>query len=149
MSRFAFWCLIFALPAAAQLDSNTLRAKYGAPLSRETYHLPQGFDLTVDYGAANQVCKLEVPAEMPPQANASGPFNPRQQMQDFLAELVPNSMRGKELGRLINYQGAVSDSVIQYEHVTMSEIRYANGLARGQTITVMITNDGCHFRAGQ
>jgi hypothetical protein len=86
MSRFAICCLLFALPVAAQLDSYALRAKFGAPLSRETYHLPQGFDLTVDYGAANQVCRLEVPA------------NPRQEMQDFLAELVPNSMRGKELG---------------------------------------------------
>lgn len=145
MSRFAFCCLLFALPAAAQLDSYNLRAKFGAPLSRETYHLPLGFDLTVDYGAANQVCRVEVPAEMPPQMNASGPTNPRQQMQDFLADLVPNSMRGKELGRLINSQGAVSDSVIQYEHVTISEIRYANGPARGQTITVMFTNDDCRF----
>jgi hypothetical protein len=145
MSRFALCCLLFALPAAAQLDSYTLRAKFGAPLSRETYHLPQGFDLTVDYGAANQLCKLEVPAEMPPKPNVSGPSNPRQQMQDFLAELVPNSMRGKELGRLINSAGAVSDEVTQYEHVTVSEIRYANGSANRETISVMFTNKDCHF----
>ncbi len=82
---------------------------------------------------------------MPPQTNASGPSNPRQQMQDFLAELVPNSMRGKELGRLISSAGAVSESVIQYEHVTMSETRYANGPAQREMITVMFTNDDCHF----
>ena len=145
MSRFAFCCLLFALPAAAQLNSAALRAKYGAPLHRETFRLPRGFDLTVDYGAENQVCKLEVPADMPPQTNASGPSNPRQQMQDFLAELVPNSMRGKELGRLISSAGAVSESVIQYEHVTMSETRYANGPAQREMITVMFTNDDCHF----
>jgi hypothetical protein len=36
----------------AQLDSAALRAKFGAPLHPETL-------------AENQVCKLEVPAEMP------------------------------------------------------------------------------------
>jgi hypothetical protein len=55
--RFVLLCLLFALPAAAQVDSNTLRAKYGAPLNRETFHMPQGFDLTVDYGAGNPVLR--------------------------------------------------------------------------------------------
>ena len=73
--RLALGCLLLALPALAQLDSATLRAKFGAPLNRETFHMPQGFDLTVDYGAGNQVCKLAVPAEMPPQPDVSGPFN--------------------------------------------------------------------------
>jgi hypothetical protein len=136
-------CLFWALPAAAQLDSYTLRAKFGAPLSRETYHLPQGFDLTVDYGAANQVCKLEVPAEMPPQPNASGLSNPRQQMQDFLADLVPDSMRGKELHRFMSASGTVSASFIEYEHVTISETHNANGPALGETITVSFHNDDC------
>src|ERR1700674_205082 len=97
--RLALGCLLLALPALAQLDSAGLRARFGAPLTRETYHLPQGFDLVVDYSTANQVCKLQVPAEMPPQPNASGAFNPRRQMQDFLADLVPDSMRGKEVRR--------------------------------------------------
>jgi hypothetical protein len=44
----AVCCLLLALPALAQLDSYTLRAKFGAPLNRETFHLPEGFDLTVD-----------------------------------------------------------------------------------------------------
>ncbi len=74
--RLDVGCLLLALPALAQLDSASLRAKFGVPLNRETFHMPQRFNLTVDYGAANQVCKLEVPAEMPPQPNASGPFNP-------------------------------------------------------------------------
>jgi hypothetical protein len=67
--------------------------------------MPQGFDLTVDYGAGNQVCQLSVPAEMPPQPNVSGPFNPTQQMQDFLADLAPASMRGKELNRGMTQKG--------------------------------------------
>jgi hypothetical protein len=56
--RLALGCLLLALPALAQLDSVALRAKFGAPLTRETYHLPQEFDLTVDYNTENQVCKL-------------------------------------------------------------------------------------------
>jgi hypothetical protein len=87
-----------ALPAAAQLDSSTLRAKFGAPLHRETFHLPRGFDLIADYGPDNQVCKLEVPAEMPPPPDLSF-SNPKQDMQSFLANLLPNWMRGKELER--------------------------------------------------
>ena len=54
-----------SLPALAQLDSSALRAKYGPPLNRETYRMPAGFDLIVDYGAGNQVCKVQVPALMP------------------------------------------------------------------------------------
>jgi hypothetical protein len=33
--RLAVGCLLFALPALAQLDSAALRAKFGAPLNRE------------------------------------------------------------------------------------------------------------------
>ena len=61
----ALCCLAVVLPAPAQLDSSALRAKFGAPLNRETFHMPAGFDLTVDYGAGGQVCRMEVPALMP------------------------------------------------------------------------------------
>ncbi len=57
----AICALVLALPAAAQLDSSALRAKYGSPVNRETFHIPWRFDLVVDYGTGNQVCKLEVP----------------------------------------------------------------------------------------
>jgi hypothetical protein len=134
--RLALGCLLLALPALAQLDSAALRAKFGTPLTRETYHVPQGFDLTVDYGAANQVCKLEVPAEMPPQPNASGPSNPRQQMQDFLADLVPDSVRGKEIRRFGGSTGAYSPfSGTEYQHVTIS--------GRNGAIAVTFHSGGC------
>jgi hypothetical protein len=140
ISRLAVCGLLLALPALAQLDSYTLRAKYGAPLNRETFHMPQGFDLAVDYGAGNQVCKLGVPAEMPPQPNVSGPFNPRQQMQDFLADLVPDSMRGKELRRFAASTGAFSAvSWTEYEHMTISQ----SNSGRNDTITVIFHNGGC------
>ena len=69
MVRLLICVLIWALPAVAQLDSPALRAKFGAPLNRETFHLPAGFDLVVDYGPDLQVCKLEVPSLMPTDEN--------------------------------------------------------------------------------
>jgi hypothetical protein len=132
--------LLLALPALAQLDSAALRVKFGSPLNRETFHMPQGFDLTVDYGAGNQVCKLQVPADPPPPPGASGPFNPRQQMQDFLADLVPASMRGKELNRCMMSTGAFSGvSATEYEHVTISQSQSG----RNDTIAVIFYNAGC------
>jgi hypothetical protein len=138
--------LLLVLPALAQFDSEALRAKFGAPLNRETFHVPQGFDLTVDYGAAYKVCKLEVPAEPPPLPNESGPFNARQRMQNFLADLVPDSMRGKELRRAAASAGAFSGtgafsgvSWTEYEHVTISQ----SNSGRNDTIVVIFHTGGC------
>jgi hypothetical protein len=66
--------LALALPASAQLDSAQLRVKFGAPLDRETFHIPAGFDLVVDYGVGHQVCKLQVPALMPTGAGLATNF---------------------------------------------------------------------------
>jgi len=139
--RLAVLSLLLAFPALAQLDSSALRTKFGAPLNRETFHMPQEFDLTVDYGAGNQVCRLEVPAEMPPQPNASGPFNPTKQMQDFLADLVPDSVRGKELSRMLSQMGQAWASFVEYEHVTIVES--GHGDTRNPT-TVRFKTEGCH-----
>lgn len=65
MAQVLVVCFSSALPALAQLDSAGLRAKFGMPLNRETFHMPAGFDLLVDYGANGQACTLQVPALMP------------------------------------------------------------------------------------
>src|ERR1700730_13178114 len=80
---FAICCLGFAMPVVAQLDSSALRSKYGPPLNRETFHMPAGFDLIVDYDAANQVCKLEVPALMPTTEKVSSADEMKRRMYDF------------------------------------------------------------------
>lgn len=95
--RLVIGCLLLAMPALAQLDSAALRAKFGEPLPRETFHVPPGFDLAVDYNAYNEVCQLEVPAEMPPAPDVTGPSNPTQEMQNFLANLAPESVRAEKL----------------------------------------------------
>ncbi len=54
-------CLLaLALPASAQFDSAQVRVKFGSPLNREIFGIPPGFDLVVDYGGGNRVCKLQV-----------------------------------------------------------------------------------------
>jgi hypothetical protein len=140
----ALCCLGFAEPAAAQLDSSALRAKFGPPLNRETFHMPSGFDMIVEYGTSNQVCKLELPALMPTSEKISNASAMRQRMYDFLAGLVPDALRGKELQRMAQVAGMISLSSVEYEHVTVSELEYANEpFSNNNTITVIFKNDTC------
>lgn len=129
------------MPAVAQLDTYSLRAKYGAPLNRETFRMPAGFDLIVDYGSASQVCKIEVPALMPTTENVSNADQMKRRMYDFLADLVPASMRGKELRRMVNVSGMISLSSVEYERVTVHELQYADQpFSSNNAITVTFQN---------
>jgi len=148
VGRFVICCLAFTLPAAAQLDSSALRAKFGAPLNRETFRMPSGFDLIVDYGASHQVCKLTVPALMPTDEPVRRASEMKQRMDDFLEELVPGSMRGKELIRLVEQMGVISLVSVEYEHVTIHEIEDANQPFKG-TITVRFKNADCRDLSGE
>ncbi len=139
----AICCLGFALPAFAQLNSSGLRAKFGPPLSREIFHMPAGFDLTVDYGISTQVCKLEVPAMMPRDpAKISNTTELRQRMYDFLADLVPASERGKEGRTLMEQLGLTSLMTTEYDNVTVREVENPNQPDSG-TITIRFKNAGC------
>jgi hypothetical protein len=143
-----FLCFLApALPAAAQLDSAQLRVKFGAPLDREIFRVPPGFDLVVDYGVGHQVCTLQVPAVVP-DAKVQNVDNMKQKMYAFLAELVPDAMRGKEINRSLSVFGApgngVSISSVDYEHVTIVEANHANQLFSSEnTITVKFKNAAC------
>jgi hypothetical protein len=131
------------MPVAAQLDSAALRVKYGSPLNRETFHMPAGFDLVVDYGTNNQVCKLGVPALMPTNEQVSNAAEMKQRMYSFLAELVPYSMRGKELNQGAMVMGIMSTLFVEYEHVTVVETRDDNQPCGNNTITVTFKNGNC------
>jgi len=135
LGRFIICSFALILPALAQLDSPALRAKYGPPLNRETFHLPPGFDLIVDYGAGNQACTLKVPALMPTNEKVSRTSGQKQQMYDFLLDLVPISMRGKELRRMSQQMGLMSVTVVEYEHIAISE--------SDDTITVTFKSYDC------
>ena len=132
--------LALALPGSAQLDLAQLRAKLGAPLSREVFHVPPGFDLVVDYGAGNQVCRLQVPALMPTDAKVQNADDMRQKMHAFLAELVPDSIRGKELQRSQGQTGAFSAmGGYEYDYVRIVETYSGSN----DTITVWFKNAAC------
>jgi hypothetical protein len=122
--------------------------KYGTPLNRETFHMPAGFDLVVDYGASNQVCRLRVPALMPTTARVSNAAVMKQRMYEFLGELVPDSMRGKELGRMMSQVGVVSIASILYEQVTVSELQAAQPFSNDNTITVTFKSGTCQSMEG-
>jgi hypothetical protein len=64
----------------------------------------------------------------------------KQMMHAFLAELVPDSTRGKELRRSMSQTGAFSGRRYdQYEHVTVLETYSGSN----DTITVTFKNTGC------
>jgi hypothetical protein len=127
--RLALGGLLLALPALAQLNSAGLRAKFGAPLNRETFHVRAGLDIAVDYGRNQQVCTIEIPV-LPAQNDTD----------EFLAELVPDSVRGKELSRMMSQMGLAWASTVEYEHVTISET--GHGDTRHAT-TVRFKTEGC------
>jgi hypothetical protein len=138
-----------------------LRVKFGVPLSPEIFRVPPGFDLVVDYGVGNQVCKLQVPALMPTGAGpvtnfGNYPYNNRdankvqntdemkQKMYAFLAELVPDAMRGKEMGRRQWMTGVFSGHLdVIYEHVTITQTESGSN----DTITVQFKNAACQQAA--
>jgi hypothetical protein len=139
LSRLLCLLVLLTLPASARLDSDQMRVKFGAPLRREIFRIPPGFDLVVDYGAGNQVCKLQAPTLMPTDATVQNADDMKQKMNAFLAELVPDWMRGKELGRGMGMTGAFSSfGFAEYEHVAIVETYSGN-----DTITVRFKNAGC------
>ena len=147
LARLLVLCLSFALSAAAQVDSAALHAKLGAPLNRETFHIPAGFDLVVDYGANSQVCKLQVPALMPTTESVANAMVTTQRMHDFLSELVPDSMRGKEINRGMMAMGAISMIFIEYENVMVMESDFGP-FNHDNTITITFKRDDCRSSVG-
>jgi len=147
LARLLVLCLSFALSAAAQVDSAALHAKLGAPLNRETFHIPAGFDLVVDYGANSQVCKLQVPALMPTTESVANAMVTTQRMHDFLSELVPDSIRGKELSRGTIFFGSNSRIFIEYENVMVMESDFGP-FNHDNTITITFKRDDCRSSVG-
>ena len=131
------------------LDSAALHAKYGAPLDRETFHMPAGFDLVVDYGSQSQVCRLQVPALMPTTEQVFNIDVMNRRMYDFLSDLVPDSIRGKEIRRMSSSMGANSVQTIEYEHVTISQLHAGQPFSHDNVITVTFTNQNCQAAARQ
>lgn len=112
--RLAVGRLLLALPALAQLDSAALRAKFGPPLN-----------IGVDYGTGGQVCAITLT---------------QRHADEFLAEVVPDAMRGKELNQMMGQMGLAWFSTVEYEHVTITETEH--GDTRNRT-TMRFKTEGC------
>jgi hypothetical protein len=129
------FCLGFASALFGQIDSYQLRTKYGPPLDRETFTIAPGFQIIVDYGPDRQACRLELPL------NQSG-VSSRTQVDDVLLELVPTSMRGKQLNSLI-MGGLNSIKLTMYEHVVISESGNANDIVQPNRVSVSFNREVC------
>ena len=117
--------------------ANDLRAKYGPPLARETFVVRPDFEMVVDYAANGRVCRIQLPPVAPGQEPG---VKTQQAVDDFLLELVPLSMRGKEVGRLLEAVGLPSISEVLYENVIISESMQDQ---RRTGMTVTFRNEEC------
>ena len=143
MMRLALLFLFTVACAFAQLNSAELRAKFGAPVDRETFRVPPGFDLVVDYGIGATVCRIEVPSLMPSDERVQNLEVMSRRMYDFLAKLIPETMRGKELGRRAMMDGINILLVTDYENMTITEPRRGSEPFETTTITVRFKNPSC------
>jgi hypothetical protein len=126
-----FWgiALLFASTMVAQTDwagfAAGLRSKYGPSLLRDTFVPRPGVEMAVDYAANGNVCRIQLPPIVP---------------DDFLTELIPASMRGKELRGAMMQFGQISVKFTEYENVTISESFNATGRTG---VTVSFPNEQC------
>jgi hypothetical protein len=130
-----------ALSASAQSNASgfasDLRAKYGPPLLREVFLVPPG-EMIVDYSPSGHVCRIHLPP-IGPESRQPG-VKSTQAVDDFLLELLPPTMRGKELRRMVMAFGAPSVSTIEYENVVISESLQD---VRRTGVTVTFKNEPC------
>jgi hypothetical protein len=135
---------IAASSAFAQMDAVALRSRYGAPLDRETFLIRPGIEMVVDYGPSKQVCRIQLPSgrkivgTVPPGAIT------KQQIDDVLNEVVPPSIRGKEMNRGVVATGAPMLSFADYEHVSINELEVGG---QGKGIAVTFKDPACLIRS--
>jgi hypothetical protein len=123
-SRLTISCFISAASAFGQMDSSSLRERFGAPLNREVFTVRAGIEMIVDYSpTSNHVCRLELPgqAPMPADAPMGVGFNIKKPIDELLAEIVPLSMRGKGGASICSYAGMSGMCSTDYEHVSVAE----------------------------
>jgi hypothetical protein len=130
----------FSLPALAQLDAYKLEEKYGPPMERETFTVRPGIEMVVDYGLSKQVCRIQLPSGTQYGGTIQEGAVTKQRIEEVLDEVVPASMRGKEINKGTFMSGLLSVSMTIYEHLTISE---SNNGQRGTGITVTFNDSGC------
>jgi hypothetical protein len=137
----------FTMSALAQIDgakfAADVRAKYGAPLSRQTFKIPAG-EMVVDYATNGNICRIRLPS-MGPEEGQPG-VSSTKALDDFVLKLVPLTLRGKELRRMAESTGLHSVSTIEYQNVVIAE----GSLGRERIgVTVSFTTEKCQDQPGQ
>lgn len=67
----------------------------------------------------------------------------KQRMYSFLADLVPDSMRGKEINRGMLAMGANTMIFIEYENVMVNELQVGEPFDHDNHITIYFKRDDC------
>jgi hypothetical protein len=131
-------CIIVFLMAASsaysQIDAFSLRSKYGPPLDRETFTVRPEIEMTVYYGPAKQACIILLPSGMSIVGKPSPDVITKEQMKEVLAEVVPDSVRGKEIKKGALGAGILRVVYTEYEYVTIDE-RFKSEIGTGIVVT--------------
>jgi hypothetical protein len=141
LTLFVVCCTAFG-----QMDTSTLRAKYGEPIARETFQVRPNIEAVVNYGTGHQVCKIDLPpgsymnivGEMPPH------FATKKQVDEVIDELVPPSARGKEINKGVASAGRISVSFADYENITIAEPQDPDHPGRRTGVTITFRRPDCH-----
>ena len=126
--------LLAATSAFGQIDSSSLRSKYGPPLDREIFTVRPGIEMVVDYGSGRQVCQIQLPSGEHMVGSVSAGVVTKAQVDEVLNEEVPLSVRGKELNRLMGQTGLTTFFLTDYENVSIGEVQ-VGGIGQGITVT--------------
>jgi hypothetical protein len=132
--------IVVASSAFGQVDAFTLHSKYGTPLDRETFTVRPGVEMVVDYGPSKQVCRIQLPSGIQYGGNIPADAVTKEKIDAVLNEVVPPSIRGKELNRVVMTAGVPTYSVTEYEHVSIGELQVDS---TGQGITVTFKDASC------
>ena len=136
LTLFVVCCTAFG-----QMDTTTLRAKYGEPISRETFQVRPNIEAVVNYGTDHQVCKID----LPPGSYVNPPHGAsHHDVDQIVDELVPPSLRGKELGSSLASAGRLSERFTEYEHIKIHEPQDPDHPGRRTSVTISFTRRDCH-----
>ena len=138
--------MIFVLTASVafgQMTTDSLRSKYGNPLSRETFTVRPGLQVIADYAASGRVCRLTFPASL----NVAGDPPPTvvtiKRVDQALEEVVPTSVRGEQTNQMIASASSLSFYTTEYQHVSISYTVDANRPGQKGETTVMFKDETC------
>ena len=127
--------------AFGQMDTSTLRAKYGEPLPRETFQVRPNIEAVVNYGTGHQICKTD----LPPGSYVNPPHGAsNHDVDQVIDELAPPSARGKEIGVGVLSLSRASLRLMRYEHVDISEPQDPDHPGRRTSVTITFKRPDCH-----